>query len=78
MEFTFLVREGARIVMPMQHGSVEWPEAALSDDAAELRGVRVRILALPTLLQWKSSPRDDAEDAAKDRADFERLSRLTT
>jgi aminoglycoside-2''-adenylyltransferase len=78
MEFTFLVRDGARIVMPMKHGSVEWPEEALSDDVAELHGVCARILALATLRQWKSSPRDDADDATKDRADFERLSRLGT
>jgi hypothetical protein len=78
MEFTFLVREDGRVVMPMRDRSVEWPKEALADDVAELRGVSVRILALATLTQWKSSSRDDADDAAKDRADFERLSGLGT
>jgi hypothetical protein len=38
--------------------------------------VRSRLVALAPLMRGKSSPRDDPEEAAKDRADFSQLSRL--
>jgi len=38
--------------------------------------VRARVIPLTLLRAGKSSPRDDLDDAAKDRADFEALSRL--
>jgi hypothetical protein len=50
-------------------------EEALVDDVGELRGVRSRLSGSRSWISGKSRPRDDPEDAAKDRADFKRLSR---
>ena len=51
--------------------------ADLSDSrVVELDGVRARLISFAALKDGKSSPRDEAGDAAKDRADFETLSRL--
>jgi hypothetical protein len=38
--------------------------------------VRARVIPLDVLRSGKSHPRDDASDAAKDRADSETLSRV--
>jgi hypothetical protein len=79
LELTYLVRDGdGRAVTPLRHGPAAWPAEALADDVGELRGVRARLVALAPLVHGKSSPRDDPEEAAKDRADFMRLSRLGT
>jgi hypothetical protein len=71
-------RAGVRLELTyLQSGAVEWPGAdGLADDVGELRGVRSRLIGLAALLQGKSAPRDDPEDAVKDRADFRHLSRL--
>ena len=76
LELTYLVRDGGSIFTPLRHGRAMWSEEALANDAGELRGVRSRLVALAPLMRGKSSPRDDPEEAAKDRADFEELSRL--
>jgi hypothetical protein len=77
LELTFLVRdESGSIFTPLRHGQATWPEEALRDDVGELQGVRSRLVELAFLTYGKSSPRDDPEDAAKDRADFNRLSDL--
>jgi hypothetical protein len=78
LELTYLVRDGdGSIVTPLRHGRVEWPEHALAEDVRELLGVRSRVMGLSSLKGWKSSPRSDPEDAAKDRADYGVLCRLT-
>jgi Aminoglycoside-2''-adenylyltransferase len=77
LELTYLVRDGdGQIFTPLRHGRAAWSDEALGDDAGELRGVRSRLVGLAFLRHGKSSPRDDPEDAAKDRADFRQLSRL--
>ena len=77
LELTYLVRERERrIVTPLRHGAAVWPEGAFANDVRELDGVRSRIVALAALTEGKSSPRDDPDDAAKDRADFAVLTRL--
>ena len=77
LELTYLVRDGdGRIFTPMRHGRAAWSEAALANDVGDLRGVRSRLVGLAPLMRGKSSPRDDPEEAAKDRADFRQLSRL--
>ena len=79
LELTYLVRDGhGRIVTPLRHRRAEWAENALASDVGELRGVRSRLIGLAALRRGKSSPRDDPEEAAKDRADFRQLSRLGT
>ena len=77
LELTYLVRDGdGRIFTPLRQGRAAWSEEALANDVGELRGVRSRLIGLAPLMRGKSSPRDDPEDAAKDRADFRQLSRL--
>lgn len=74
LELTYLVREGDAVFTPLRDGRGTWSEEALGTDVGELRGVRARLVALEPLRRGKSQPRDDPADAAKDRADFERLS----
>jgi hypothetical protein len=76
-ELTYLVRgaDGGTYT-PMSHGQARWSEEALAEDVRELNGVNARLIALAPLMRGKSSPRDDPEEAAKDRADFRELSRL--
>jgi hypothetical protein len=77
LELTYLVRDdGGGIFTPMRHGQAAWSEEALADDVRELNGVNARLIALVPLMRGKSSPRDDPEEAAKDRSDFRALSRL--
>jgi GrpB-like predicted nucleotidyltransferase (UPF0157 family) len=79
LELTYLVRDDdGRIFTPLRNGQAAWSEEACGDDVGELRGVRSRLLGLAPLVHGKSSPRDDREEAAKDRADFRRLSGLGT
>jgi hypothetical protein len=75
LELTYLVRDrDGGIFTPLRHGRAPWSEEALANDVGELRGVRSRLVALAALMRDKSSPRDDPEEAAKDRADFRQLS----
>jgi hypothetical protein len=77
LELTYLVRDGdGRIFTPLRAGRAAWSEEALAKDAGELLGVRSRLIGLASLVRGKSSPRDDPEEAVKDRADFRQLSRL--
>jgi hypothetical protein len=75
LELTYLVRETAgTIFTPLQQGRASWPEEAFGDEMRELQGVRARLVSLEWLTAAKSSPRDEPEDAAKDRADHAALS----
>jgi hypothetical protein len=75
LELTYLVRDdNGTIFIPLRRGRAEFPEEALANDVGEFRGVRSRLIGLAFLERGKASPRDDPEDAAKDRADFARLS----
>jgi hypothetical protein len=77
LELTYLVRDGdGGISTPLRHGRAAWSEDALANDVGELHGVRSRLVGLAALRRGKASPRDDPEDAAKDRADFRQLSEL--
>ena len=76
LELTFLVRgDHGTAYIPLRERRAWWPNDALGPDVAELDGVRVHIVGLEGLRPGKSHPRDDEVDAAKDRADFETLSR---
>ena len=79
LELTYLVRhpDGA-IFTPLRQGRGAWSMEALANDVGEIQGVRSRLVGLAPLMRAKSSPRDDPEEAAKDRADFDQLSRLGT
>jgi hypothetical protein len=78
LELTYLVRsDDGQVSIPFQSGPATWlRDEDLSEEIGELRGVRSRLLAFAPLMGGKSTPRDDPEDAAKDRADFAQLFRL--
>jgi hypothetical protein len=76
LELTFLVRdEDGTVSIPLRSGLVAW-SAASEADVHTLEGVTARLVGLAGLKDGKSRPRDEAADAAKDRADFDTLSRL--
>jgi aminoglycoside-2''-adenylyltransferase len=70
LELTFLARaaDGAAYI-PLRAARVAWPDGALAPAIAALHGVRARVIPLEALARSKSHARDDAADAAKDRAD---------
>jgi hypothetical protein len=74
LELTYLARDGDEVFTPLREGRGKWAPNALGSDVRELDGVRARLVALEPLRRGKSRPRDDPAEAAKDRADFERLS----
>jgi hypothetical protein len=78
LELTYLVCGGDGIAsIPLRSGPVAWPgEEGLANVVGELRGVRARLMGFAALIGGKSVPRDDPEDAAKDRADFIQLSQV--
>jgi hypothetical protein len=77
LEVAFLARdEDGSIYTPLREGRASWADGAFGDDVRELRGVRARVLALPSLKIEKSGPRNDAAAAAKDRADLATLADL--
>jgi hypothetical protein len=57
--------------IPLRNGRASWSEDALADDVRELMGVRSRVVGLAALTRGKAAARDDPEEAAKDRADFD-------
>ena len=77
LELTFLVRdEDERVYIPLRESRAFWPEGTFGEEVRALHDTHARIIGLEALTHGKSSPRDDPEDAAKDRADFGLLSRL--
>jgi hypothetical protein len=77
VELTYLMSDATgRIVIPLRDGNALWSEEPLGNEVRELLGVRVRVILLALLTAGKSSPRHDRDEAAKDRADLEALSRL--
>ncbi len=77
LELTFLLRgDDGAVLIPLRAGRVPFSKEPFGDDVAELGGVRARVIPLDVLRSGKSHPRDDASDAAKDRADSETLSRV--
>ncbi|HJR95999.1 MAG TPA: dihydrofolate reductase [Gaiellaceae bacterium] len=77
LELTYLVqREDGRVVTPLRDLEATWPEGAFGTETRELGGVRARLVGFDALASGKSSARDDPDDAAKDRADFDVLSDL--
>jgi hypothetical protein len=77
VELTWLVRdEAGRILIPLRDQNVVWSEEPLGTEVRELQHVRARVIPLSVLRAGKSSPRDDPDEAARDRADFDALSRV--
>jgi Aminoglycoside-2''-adenylyltransferase len=77
LELTYLDRDDdGNVFIPLQDRRASWAADALGDDLRALNGVSTRLIALSALARGKSSPRDDPEDAAKDRVDHAQLSSL--
>jgi hypothetical protein len=76
VELTFLVRDAQGVTTPLRDGPARWPDEAFGDGVCLLDGVRARLIDLETLREGKSWPREDPDDAAKDRADAAQLARL--
>jgi hypothetical protein len=68
--------EARRVFIPLGEQRVLWSEQALGIEERELFDVRARVIPLSLLRAGKASPRGDAVDAAKDRADIAILSDL--
>jgi hypothetical protein len=77
VEFTFVEADDQRrIVIPFPDQPIVWSTKPFGDDRRELLAVTSRTIPLALLKAGKSSPRQGAAEAAKDRADFQALSRL--
>jgi aminoglycoside-2''-adenylyltransferase len=77
VELTYLAcDETGRIFIPFRDENALWSGEPLGNEVRELLCVRARVIPLALLRAGKSSPRHDHDEAAKDRADFEALSRL--
>ena len=77
LELTHLVRaEDGRVVTPLREAEAAWPEGAFGAEERELHGVHVPLLDLAALTNGKSSPRDDPDEGATDRADYDVLTGL--
>ena len=76
-EFTFVVADAeGRILIPMIEQPIVWSTESFGDHRRTLGGVNSRTIPLALLRAGKAMSREGAADAAKDRADFEALSRL--
>ena len=76
VEMTFLERDDDGVYTPVAGRRARWSAEALGDDVRMLEGARARVVSLASLTRSKSQPRDDPEEAARDRADYETLRRL--
>jgi hypothetical protein len=77
LELTFVeTDDDGRVLIPFADGSAVWSTVPFGEVTRELLGVRCRTIPLPVLRDGKSAARDDADDAVKDTADYEVLSRL--
>jgi len=75
--FTFVIaEEDGGLLIPLADEPIVWSTESFGDDHRELLGVSCRTIPLALLRTGKSFPREGAAEAAKDRADFEALSRL--
>jgi hypothetical protein len=78
VELTYLAADNTgRVFIPLRDQKVLWSQEPLGDEMRELFGVRARVIPLALLKAGKGSSRDDRDEATKDRADFEVLSRFT-
>ena len=77
LEPTFLVRgDDGLVCILLNEGTVPWDQGGFGAEVRQLEGVTARIMGLEQLTVGKSVPRENSEDAVKDRLDFKRLSRL--
>ena len=78
VEFTFLVSgDGGSIIIPLPDQPVVLSTEPLGEARRELNGVRARTIPLELLRAGKAFAREGAAEGAKDRADFEALSKIS-
>jgi Aminoglycoside-2''-adenylyltransferase len=75
-EFTFVFEEDGAVLIALPEGTVVWSSEPFGDHRRELGGVVSRVLPLEVLKAGKQVPRADPANGAKDRADFDALSRV--
>jgi hypothetical protein len=77
LELTYLRRDDEGVYTPLRDGTRgRWSEESLGSDVLELDGIRCRVIARAPLTRMKRRGRGgDADDAAKDSADADRLER---
>jgi hypothetical protein len=77
VEFTFVIADDdGSILVPLAGQPMVWSTEPFGNGRRELLGVGGRTIPLALLRTGKSFPREGAAEAAKDRADYDALSRL--
>ncbi|MER7250559.1 hypothetical protein [Kribbella sp. NPDC000426] len=77
VEFTFVESGPAgEVVVPLPDQPVVWSTEPFGDVRREFGAVSARVIPLDVLRAGKAVPREDASDAAKDRADAATLERV--
>jgi hypothetical protein len=77
VELTYLASsESGQVFVVLRDRDVLFAECPLGDRVLGLHGAHIRVIPLELLKDGKSRPRDDPNEAAADRADFDALSRL--
>jgi len=77
VEFTIVVTAKVGSIVILIHDQpLVWSTDPFGDQRRTLLGVSCRCIPLDLLTAGKATPREAADDTAKDRADFEVLSRL--
>jgi hypothetical protein len=77
LEVTFVeLDELGRVVIPFADGPAVWSSEPFGSDRPALGDVSCRAMSLQLLRDGKATPRPDADDAAKDRADHAVLRRI--
>jgi hypothetical protein len=77
LELTYILAGvSGEVLIDFRGGPAVWSASPFGNEIRELGGVGVRIIPRDVLRRGKSTPREDADQAAVDRADFEALTRL--
>lgn len=77
LELTFVeLDDRGRVVIPFPDSPVVWSDEPFGSDRPSLGAVSCRAIPLALLVTGKATPREDAANAAKDRADAEALRHL--
>ena len=77
LELTFVeTDDDGRVLIPFVTGPAVWSTIPFGDVTRQLHGVRCRTVPLEVLRRDKATPREDADDAAKDITDHNALSRV--
>ncbi|HET8987787.1 MAG TPA: hypothetical protein VFN43_04675 [Humibacillus sp.] len=78
LEQTFVVLDDGRVLLPIEPEAWVWSEQPFGDARRTLHGVTAPVVGLDVMLRDKSRPREEPDDAEKDRADHEALAQITT